>query len=277
MWVNHCFDRVPQKIARMMIIPPIRINAKTDKGRTIILHPIWCTKKREYLLYDEAVMQYRAAFNKSADMFVVIMMDGKDVSDRRFVMKKVDEGDIEIKSSIGKNDDRFTIVGKLVANDDDTDVNPKQKQLSSHLNPDITTNLSCHRSHRTKYQHILAMTFNLEKTLKKNIEPRVELVDNNGFKIVLLNLAPGKSIGVENDTKPEIHPTVTQTIIVQNGSALVRLFAKNEKTSEPILEQVCFISSKQEDTIVIPSNTYHFIENVDVVPFIAVSFYAPTG
>lgn len=117
-----------------MSLLPIRIRAKTDKGRSIILHPQWCDKKKEYLLYDEAVIQYRSAFNTRPDMLVVIMMDGKDVSDRRFVMRKQDDtDDIAIKSDMGKNDDRFTIVGKInddvvselrqrVNDDDDDDV-----------------------------------------------------------------------------------------------------------------------------------------------------------
>lgn len=256
-----------------MITAPIRIRAKTDKNRHIILHPTWCSKKREYLLYDEAVIQYRNAFNKPQSMFVKIMMDGKDVSKRRFVIKQEDKDDIVIRSDIGNNDDRFTIIADdLSANDDDDGDSISSKPMKSYI-----TDFSCHHPHKTKRSHILATTLNLEKLLAVNTEFNVEIVDQKGFKMHLLNLPPGKFVGAEDNTKPEIHPTTTQIILVQTGKALVRLYAKNSETGVLEQEEVVFISSKKEDTIIIPHDTYHLIENVDTVPFTAVSIYSPIG
>lgn len=249
-----------------MIRPPLRINAKTDKGRPIILHPIWCDKKKEYLLYDEAVTQYRNAFNTGPEILVAIMMDGKDVSLKRFVINKVNEGDIALRSSIGNNDDRFTIVSSI-----------DEANSSSMSMKTATTDLSCHHSHRIKHSPVMATTMKLEKLLKSNTEFNVEVVNTNGLKIHLLNVPPGKFVGADDNTKPEIHENVTQTILVQTGKALVRLYVKNKETGDLEQAEVVFISSKKDDTIIIPSNTYHLIENVDTIPFTAVSIYAPVG
>ncbi len=242
---------------------PPRINARTDRRRNIILHPIWCPDHGEYLLFEEALKVYRDVFGTNDE--VILEMDGIDVSKRRFVMKNSDDEDnkdaIVLESSIGKNDNRFFV---------------RKKVIASKLSSNNYTPLSCGpfiRSYDTSNHS--STLLDLETTLKENTELKKILFLSAGLEIAVINIPVGGKIGEKENTQPEVHPTRAQIFLVQTGSALVKLYMKDEKADQLEQFEVKLIESKVNDTIIIPSNTYHLIENVGSIPFTAVTIYSP--
>lgn len=115
--------------------------------------------------------------------------------------------------------------------------------------------------------------FNVSKLLESDEYRHIFYGDEN-LQLVTQTLKPGESIGKgDKQTKiPEVHVTMSQVIIVFDGTAKVTIFSE-EKTDTIILTEENDEGS--HDMVVIPPNTYHLIENVGVDNLRILIIYSP--
>ena len=109
-------------------------------------------------------------------------------------------------------------------------------------------------------------TFNLQVEVIKNTKP-----------LNLLYTDPTLQFGIENvpikgNIIKEIHRTQTQCVMVLQGKATVTIYDPTKEGTEYVYPLGGF---EGKDTLFIPANTYHQVDNVsdEILKFI--TFYAP--
>lgn len=140
---------------------------------------------------------------------------------------------------------------------------------------DKLKNLFCTNECFTSYTKVTRCIphFNMTNLLASDEYRRLFYTDEN-LQMGTQTLKPGESIGqgdeyTKKPKKPEMHPTMSQVVIVFSGIANVTLFSE-EKTDSILLSK-----EGTDDMVIIPPNTYHLIENVGTDALRIFTIYSP--
>lgn len=161
------------------------VRMKTDQRRTLVLAPLWCDTKQEWLLRDEALRVYEATFGAlQQGEQLQLWLDGRDVTHAHFL-------------------DSYRA---------------RQPTQSITL---ATVQAGPFSARKVGPSAMLDLT----QLARHSTEKRRELLRTETAQFVMQRLPLGGAVGEANDTLPERHAHITQFILVLQGVAEVTLSA----------------------------------------------------
>lgn len=155
----------------------------TDRNRTLVLSPLWCTEKQEWRVLDEARRVYEAAFGPLAQgEQLQLWLDGRDVTHAHFLESY----------RLGQPRQSITLATAQAGPFSARKVGP-------------------------------STALDLRDLAQHSSEKRRELLRTETAQFVMQRLSVGGAVGEANDTLPERHADVTQFLLVMQGVAEVTL------------------------------------------------------
>lgn len=106
------------------------------------------------------------------------------------------------------------------------------------------------------------LVINIEEATEQNTNYRTALWTGQYFQVTLMNIDPGKDIGLE------VHPTTDQFIRIEDGQGLVQMGDSQDNLD---FEAMAF----EDYAVMVPAGKWHNITNTGQSPLKVYVIYAP--